>query len=75
MDSTMTKIEALPPVIRRLNVAAYARVSGARDAARNSLSNQVSYHSSLIQRHIEWNFAGVYYDDATTGTKGDRFDF
>jgi DNA invertase Pin-like site-specific DNA recombinase len=75
MNQTVTETPALPKAIRRLNVAAYARVSGARDAAKNSLSAQVSYYSSFIQRHIEWNFAGVYFDDATTGTKADRADF
>jgi len=75
MYETITEIPALPKDIRRLNVAAYARVSGARDAAKNSLSNQVSYYSAFIQRHIEWNYVGVYYDDATTGTKADRNDF
>lgn len=37
---------ALPKLTR---VAAYARVSSAKDAMRHSLSAQVSYYSSLIQ--------------------------
>jgi DNA invertase Pin-like site-specific DNA recombinase len=72
---TVTEIVALPKVSRRLNVAAYARVSSGKDTAKNSLSAQVSYYSALIQRHIEWTFMGVYVDDATTGTKEDRDDF
>ena len=48
---------ALPKLTR---VAAYARVSSAKDAMHHSLSAQVSYYSSLIQRHPGWQYAGVF---------------
>ena len=48
---------ALPKLTR---VAAYARVSSAKDAMHHSLSAQVSYYSSLIQRHPGWQLAGVF---------------
>ena len=38
----------------------------------HSLSAQVSYYSSYIQARKEWNYVGVYSDDAFTGTKEDR---
>lgn len=41
----------------------------------HSLSAQVSYFSNMIQRNPEWAYAGVYVDEATTGTKDDRKDF
>ena len=63
---------ALPKLTR---VAAYARVSSAKDAMRNSLSAQVSYYSSLIQRHPGWQYAGVFADEAKTGTKDSREGF
>ena len=50
-------------------VAAYARVSSAKDAMLHSLSAQVSYYNSLIQRHTGWIFCGVYADEGLTGTK------
>ncbi|MDY4785127.1 recombinase family protein [Pygmaiobacter massiliensis] len=53
-------------------VAAYARVSSGKDAMLHSLSAQVSYYSSLIQRRSEWEYAGVYSDEAFTGTKAER---
>jgi len=40
-----------------------------------SLSAQVSYYSATIQRHVEWEFAGVYADQAATGTKDNRVEF
>lgn len=63
---------ALPKLTR---VAAYARVSSAKDAMRHSLSAQVSYYSGLIQQHPGWAYAGVYADEAKTGTKDSRENF
>ena len=53
------KQETLPS---RKRVAAYARVSSGKDASLHSLSAQVSFYSSLIQRNNEWEYAGVYAD-------------
>lgn len=60
---------------KALNVAAYARVSSAKDAMRHSLSAQVSHYSNYIQSHPRWNYAGVYADEAKTGTKDSRENF
>ena len=56
-------------------VAAYARVSSAKDAMLHSLSAQVSYYNSLIQLHPGWIFRGVYADEALTGTRDNREQF
>lgn len=56
-------------------VAAYARVSSAKDAMLHSLSAQVSYYNNLIQRHPGWIFCGVYADEGLTGTKTERKQF
>jgi len=71
----VTKLEAPPQIARRKRVAAYARVSGGKDAMRHSLSAQISYYSALIQRRIEWEFAGVYADNPVSGTKDSRAEF
>lgn len=55
---TFTKA-AIPKLTR---VAAYARVSSAKDAMHHSLSAQVSYYSGLIQNHPGWQYVGVYAD-------------
>lgn len=68
------KFQKVPlPSVKR--VAAYARVSTGKDAMLHSLSAQVSYYSSLIQSHSGWQYAGVYSDEAFTGTKADRKGF
>lgn len=41
----------------------------------HSLSAQVSYYSSLIQAHNNWEYVGVYADEAITGTKEKRKNF
>ena len=41
----------------------------------HSLSAQVSHYSDLIQRNSDWLYAGVYADEAKTGTKDSRADF
>ena len=61
------------PQLKR--VAAYARVSSGKDAMLHSLSAQVSYYNDLIQSHNEWQYAGVYADEALTGTKDSRENF
>lgn len=63
------KIEQTLPAITRLKkVAAYARVSMESERMQHSLSAQVSYYSSLIQKNSEWEYAGVYADYGISGT-------
>lgn len=68
---TFTKA-AIPKLTR---VAAYARVSSAKDAMHHSLSAQVSYYSGLIQNHPGWQYVGVYADEAKAGIKETREGF
>ena len=76
MEKVIRKMEAgIPSLPRRRRVAAYARVSSGKDAMLHSLSAQVSYYSEHIQSHPEWEYAGVYVDEALTGTKDDRDGF
>ena len=61
------------PIIKK--VAAYVRVSSGKDAMLHSLSAQISYYSELIQKNPQWEYAGVYVDEARTGTKDTRIEF
>ncbi len=56
------KTNLIPAIPHRKRVAAYARVSVAKESMQHSLSAQISYYNDLIGRHIEWAFAGVYAD-------------
>ena len=59
----------------RKRVAAYARVSSDKDAQLHSLSAQISYYNSYIGIREDWEFAGVYADEALSGTKDNRPEF
>lgn len=61
---TITRIDTLPRFQKRIRVAAYARVSTGKDAMLHSLSQQVDYYRNLIIKNREWEFAGVYADEA-----------
>ena len=70
------KIQQSPAQAPRLTrVAAYARVSSGKDAMLHSLSAQISYYNDYIQRRADWSFAGIYADEAKTGTKASRPEF
>ncbi|OJU08858.1 MAG: resolvase [Clostridiales bacterium 43-6] len=56
-------------------VAAYARVSCDKDTMLHSLAAQIDYYRKYIVRNPEWEFIGVYADEAKTGTKEDREQF
>ena len=63
------------PIPKKRRVAAYARVSSGKDAMLHSLSAQITFYSGLIQRNPDWEYAGVYADEAITGTKASRPEF
>lgn len=75
MDRKITKIDTLPQLERKTRVAAYARVSSGKDSMLHSLSAQVSYYNKYIASEPNWEFAGIYSDEAMTGTKDNREGF
>lgn len=63
------KVEQEKPALKnRKKVAAYARISMESERMNHSLSAQISYYSSLIQKNPDWEYAGVYADDGISGT-------
>lgn len=71
----ITKIEQKKPLFKpKKRVAAYARVSRDSEKLLHSLSAQVSYYSSLIQKNPDWEYAGVYADEGITGTIAEKRD-
>lgn len=75
MEKQVITIPVKPAFKHLTRVAAYARVSTGKDAMLQSLAAQVSYYSDLIQHHPGWCYAGVYADEARTGTKDTREEF
>lgn len=60
---------------KKKRVAAYARVSSGKDTMLHSLKAQIDYYHDYINRNQEWSFAGIYADEAKTGTKDCREQF
>ena len=61
-------LHPIPTNGRKLNVCGYARVSADKFDAEMSLDNQISYYTTLILDNPNWNYCGVYADEAVTGT-------
>ena len=65
---------ALSPRVRKnlerlLRVAAYCRVSTDSEDQLNSYKSQVAYYTDLIEGNADWTLAGIYADEAITGTQ------
>ena len=74
---TVTKLDVSVPAVATVKkrVAAYARVSSGKDAMLHSLSAQVDFYSRYIRGNPDWEYCGVYADEAYTGTKEARPEF
>jgi len=51
-----------------LKVAAYVRVSTDNEEQLESYQSQLKHYTELIQDNPEWQMAGIYADEAITGT-------
>lgn len=54
--------------IKRLNVAAYCRVSTLQEQQETSYEAQITHYIKLIHENPLWNLAGIYADDGKTAT-------
>lgn len=71
----MPQVKIIQPIAeqaKKLRVAAYARVSSDSADQLNSFATQVDYYTSYIQSKEEWEFAGLYADEAVSGTTADK---
>ena len=75
MERKVQKVKFPAAAPKQKRVAAYARVSCGKDAMLHSLASQVDYYRSFIRRHPGWEYAGVYADEAKTGTRDSREQF
>ena len=64
----MPQVKVIQPIAeqaKKLRVAAYARVSSDSADQLNSFATQVDYYTSYIRAKEEWEFAGMYADEAS----------
>ena len=59
---------------RRLQVAAYCRVSTEEEEQQSSYEVQCSYYTDKIMTNTEWIFAGIFADEGITGTSTKKRD-
>lgn len=74
MEKKITKIEPVrkqeqqnAPMMKQ--VCAYCRFSTASGEQKHSLEAQIRYYTKLIQEKEHWIWAGIYADEAQSGTK------
>ena len=81
----MANVRVIPAVMQRgsaqmasLNqrrkAAAYARVSTDKEEQETSFETQVDYYTKYIQERADWEFAGIYTDEAVSGTSTKKRD-
>lgn len=58
--------------VDRIRVAAYCRVSTDGDEQLGSFASQKAYYEEKILQNKDWVMAGIFADEAITGTKVDR---
>lgn len=56
----------------KLRVAAYCRVSTDTDGQLESLETQIKHYETFIRANLEWEYAGIYYDEGISGTKTEK---
>ena len=59
---------------RKLQVAAYCRVSTEEEEQQSSYEAQCSYYTDKIMSNLEWIFAGIFADEGITGTSTKKRD-
>ena len=78
---TKKKVEIIEPKEKnsekkkKINVCAYARVSTGSDEQKDSFLNQQKYYEDKIKANSDYNFVGVYADEAISGTTDKRPNF
>ena len=59
-------------MVKKVKVAAYARVSTEKEEQEDSFERQVEYYTVKIKSNPEWDFVEVYADPGITGTRAEK---
>ena len=54
---------------RKLNIAAYCRVSSESDEQQNGYQVQIEYYTNYILSNPEWNLVDIFADEGISGTQ------
>lgn len=72
IEGTHTLSKSINKASSILRVAAYCRVSTDSQEQLNSFESQKNYYTAMINGHAGWKLAGIYADEAITGTSVDK---
>lgn len=61
-------VYSVPDYSKKLNVAAYIRVSTESENQIFSYESQIKYYSNIISKNANWNFVDIYADYGISGT-------
>jgi site-specific DNA recombinase len=73
-ERKVTKIERIPLMLK-VKVAIYCRVSTAHADQIESLKNQIHQYKQMVKRHIDWELVDVYADIKSGKNTTDRVEF
>ena len=59
----------VPVQQKKVNVAAYCRVSTEAEEQQNSYQVQIEYYTNYINSNPEWTLAGIFADEGISGTQ------
>ena len=73
-ERKVTKIERIPLMLK-VNVAIYCRVSTSHADQIESLNNQIYQYMQMVKRHLDWELVDVYSDIRSGKNTTDRVEF
>lgn len=62
------------PAAEKIRLAAYCRVSTDHEEQASSFENQKEYYSKYVDKHKEYELAGIYADEGITATNTKKRD-
>ena len=73
-ERKVTKIERIPLMLK-VKVAIYCRVSTTHADQIESLNNQIHQYKQMVKRHLDWELVDVYADIKSGKNTTDRVEF
>jgi site-specific DNA recombinase len=73
-ERKVTKIKRIP-IMLKVKVAIYCRVSTAHADQIESLNNQIHQYKQMVKRHLDWELVDVYADIQSGKNTTDRVEF
>lgn len=70
-----TKAKSSRDLTKKPKVCAYCRVSTSSEDQKESFKNQIEYYEKLLKNNPDYEFVGIFADEAKSGTTDDRPNF